>query len=64
MCFNGLASKDENKVVLAECGIIKTLLPLLKLEPTKHFSDVKVIQSVKETAAKVQLSHIRVLSFK
>lgn len=55
-CFNTLASKDENKMTLAECNLIKTLIDTMRLKdaPEKIIGKGYTLSNVKETAAKVR----------
>lgn len=54
-CFNTLASKDENKLTLANCKLIKTLIDIINLKdaPEKVIGKGFTLSNVKETAAKV-----------
>lgn len=54
-CFNSLASKEENKLILSDCNIIKTLLYILQLTtaPEKVVGKGYGLTNVKEMAAKV-----------
>jgi hypothetical protein len=61
-CFNTLASKEENKMILANCRLMKTLIDIVKLKeaPEKVIGKGYTLVSVKETAAKVIIVRGRV----
>ena len=54
-CFNTLASKEENKLILADAQLIKTIIDIMKLKeaPEKIIGKGYTLVNVKEMAAKV-----------